>query len=96
MGCHTLNCPERSGDPPVPLRNSGRHDKDKHISPAAPMIEARGLVKHYRATRAVDGLSFQVKPLPHTLSPAATFGLLCAYPIATLLAGAWVLGRRDA
>ena len=26
------------------------------------MIEARGLVKHYRATRAVDNLSFDVRP----------------------------------
>jgi ABC-2 type transport system ATP-binding protein len=27
-----------------------------------PVIEARGLVKHYRATPAVDGLSFDVRP----------------------------------
>jgi ABC-2 type transport system ATP-binding protein len=26
------------------------------------MIEARGLVKHYRSTRAVDNLSFDVRP----------------------------------
>src|SRR6202047_5161173 len=28
----------------------------------APMIEARGLVKHYRSTLAVDNLSFDVRP----------------------------------
>src|SRR6202047_4354709 len=28
----------------------------------APMIEARGLVKHYRSTPAVDNLSFDVRP----------------------------------
>src|SRR6202047_1969295 len=27
-----------------------------------PMIEARGLVKHYRSTLAVDNLSFDVRP----------------------------------
>jgi hypothetical protein len=37
-----------------------------------------------------------VKPLPHTLPPGLTFGLLCAYAVATLAAGAWALARRDA
>ena len=37
-----------------------------------------------------------VTPLPHTLPPAATFSLLCAYPIVTLTAAGWLLARRDA
>lgn len=37
-----------------------------------------------------------VKPLPHTLPPGLTFGLLCAYAMVTLAAGAWTLARRDA
>ena len=37
-----------------------------------------------------------VKPLPHTLPPGLIFGLLCAYAVAALAAGAWALTRRDA
>jgi len=37
-----------------------------------------------------------VKPLPHTLPSPATFGLLCAYAVAALVAGAWALARKDA
>ena len=37
-----------------------------------------------------------VRPLPHTLPAAATFGLLCGYAIAALVAGAWALTRHDA
>jgi ABC-2 type transport system permease protein len=37
-----------------------------------------------------------VKPLPHTLPPGLVFGLLCAYAVAALAAGAWALTRRDA
>ena len=37
-----------------------------------------------------------VRPLAHTLPPALTFGLLCAYAVAALAAGAWALTRRDA
>jgi ABC-2 type transport system permease protein len=37
-----------------------------------------------------------VKPVGHLLSPGATFGLLCAYALAGLAAGAWALARRDA
>jgi hypothetical protein len=37
-----------------------------------------------------------VKPFAHMLSPGVTFGLLCAYAMAALAAGAWVLARRDA
>jgi hypothetical protein len=37
-----------------------------------------------------------VKPVAHLLSPGLTFGLLCAYAMAALAAGAWALARRDA
>jgi ABC-2 type transport system permease protein len=37
-----------------------------------------------------------VKPFPHTLPPAVTFGLLCGYAVAALAAGAWALTSRDA
>jgi ABC-2 type transport system permease protein len=37
-----------------------------------------------------------VKPVAHMLSPALTFGLLCAYAMVALAAGAWALARRDA
>jgi hypothetical protein len=37
-----------------------------------------------------------VKPVAHLLSPGLTFGLLCAYAMAALAAGAWALSRRDA
>ena len=37
-----------------------------------------------------------VKPVAHMLSPGLTFGLLCAYAMVALAAGAWALGRRDA
>jgi hypothetical protein len=37
-----------------------------------------------------------VKPLAHALPPGLTFGLLCAYAIAALAAGAWALTSRDA
>jgi ABC-2 type transport system permease protein len=37
-----------------------------------------------------------VKPIAHMLSPGLTFGLLCAYVMVALAAGAWVLARRDA
>jgi ABC-2 type transport system permease protein len=36
------------------------------------------------------------KPVAHLLSPWLTFGLLCAYAVAALAAGAWALARRDA
>jgi ABC-2 type transport system permease protein len=37
-----------------------------------------------------------VKPVAHLLSPWLTFGLLCAYAVAAVAAGAWALARRDA
>jgi ABC-2 type transport system ATP-binding protein len=61
----------------VPLRNSERHDSitfgeraraDQDttwggpIAGRLPMIEARGLVKRYRSTPAVNDLSFDVRP----------------------------------
>jgi ABC-2 type transport system permease protein len=36
------------------------------------------------------------KPLAHTLPPGVVFGLLCAYAIGALAAGAWALTGRDA
>jgi ABC-type transport system involved in multi-copper enzyme maturation permease subunit len=36
-----------------------------------------------------------VKPFPDTLPPGLVFGLLCAYAMAALAAGAWALTRRD-
>jgi ABC-2 type transport system permease protein len=37
-----------------------------------------------------------VKLAPHVLPPWLTFGLLCAYAMVALAAGAWALTRRDA
>jgi ABC-2 type transport system permease protein len=37
-----------------------------------------------------------VKPVAHMLSPGPTFGLLCAYALVALGAGAWALAHRDA
>ena len=37
-----------------------------------------------------------VKPVAHSLSPGAGFGVLCAYAVAALGAGTWALARRDA
>jgi ABC-2 type transport system permease protein len=37
-----------------------------------------------------------VKPVANTLSPALGFSLLCLYAVAALVAGGWVLARRDA
>ena len=37
-----------------------------------------------------------VKQVAHMLSPGLTFGLLCAYAMVALAAGAWALARRDA
>ena len=37
-----------------------------------------------------------VKPVAHSLSPGAGFGVLCLYAVAALAAGTWALARRDA
>jgi ABC-2 type transport system permease protein len=37
-----------------------------------------------------------VKPIAHTLPTGLTFGMLCAYAMVALAAGAWALARRDA
>jgi hypothetical protein len=51
------------------------------------MIEARGLVKRYGSTMAVDDLSFSVRP---------GFGVMCLF-VAIVYAIAWMLlDRRDA
>lgn len=36
-----------------------------------------------------------VKPAAHTMPPGLGFGVLCAYAVAALAAGAWALARRD-
>jgi hypothetical protein len=36
------------------------------------------------------------RPVAHLLSPGPTLGLLCAYAMAALAAGALALARRDA
>jgi ABC-2 type transport system permease protein len=36
------------------------------------------------------------RPVAHLLSPWLTFGVLCAYALAAVAAGAWALARRDA
>jgi ABC-type Na+ transport system ATPase subunit NatA len=63
------------------------------------MIEARGLVKRYGSTTAVDNLSFDVRPGTVTgfLGPnGAGFVLLCLYTAVALAAGCWAPARRDA
>jgi hypothetical protein len=37
-----------------------------------------------------------VKPVSHSLSPALGLGMLCLYAVVALVAGGWVLARRDA
>jgi ABC-2 type transport system permease protein len=37
-----------------------------------------------------------VKPVAHSLSPAAGLAMLCLYAVAALAAGTWALARRDA
>jgi ABC-2 type transport system permease protein len=37
-----------------------------------------------------------IRPVSPALSPPVAFGLLCAYAVAALAAGAWALTRRDA
>ncbi len=37
-----------------------------------------------------------VKPVAHSLSPGAGFGMLCLYALTALAAGGWALARRDA
>ena len=37
-----------------------------------------------------------VKPVAHSLSAGAGFGMLCLYAVVALVAGAWALSRRDA
>jgi hypothetical protein len=37
-----------------------------------------------------------VKPVAHQLPPALALGLLCCYAAVALVAGGWLLARRDA
>jgi ABC-type uncharacterized transport system ATPase subunit len=63
------------------------------------VIEARGPVKRYGSTTAVDNLSFDVRPRTVTgfLGPnGAGFALLCLYAAVVVAAGCWALARHDA
>jgi ABC-2 type transport system permease protein len=63
------------------------------VSPLSPSI-------HVAAQKFLPDLMrnslIAVKPVAHLLSPGLTFGLLCAYAMVALAAGAWALARRDA
>jgi ABC-2 type transport system permease protein len=63
------------------------------FSPLGPSLQnaAQNFLPHPMANSLTA-----VKPLAHTLPPAVTFGLLCAYGMAALGAGAWALARHDA
>jgi ABC-2 type transport system permease protein len=53
---------------------------------------AQKFLPHVMATNSLTA----VRPVANMLSPALTFGLLCAYAMVTLAAGAWALTSRDA
>src|SRR5712692_11538840 len=54
----TTACPRHEGRSRRSRENTAMRAQPLEV----PMIEARGLVKHYRATPAVDNLSFDVRP----------------------------------
>jgi len=62
--------------------------------PLSPSIQntAQNFLPHVMAANSLAA----VKPVAHMLSPGLTFGLLCAYALVALAAGAWALTRRDA
>jgi ABC-2 type transport system permease protein len=62
--------------------------------PLGPSIQnaAQNFLPHPMAASSLTA----VKPAAHVLSPGLTFGLLCAYAMAALVAGSWALARRDA
>jgi ABC-2 type transport system permease protein len=62
--------------------------------PLSPSIQntAQKFLPHVMAALSLTA----VKPAAHMLSPGLTFGLLCAYAMVALAAGAWALARRDA
>jgi ABC-2 type transport system permease protein len=53
---------------------------------------AQKFLPHVMATNSLTA----VRPVASMLSPWLTFGLLCAYAMVTLAAGAWALARHDA
>jgi len=53
-------------------------------------------VAQYMPMEIAENSLTAVKPVSHSLSPAAGFGLLCLYAAAALAAGTWALARRDA
>jgi ABC-2 type transport system permease protein len=63
------------------------------FTPLSPSIQdaAQNFLPHPMANTMTA-----VKPLAHALPPGLTFGLLCAYAMAALAAGAWALTSRDA
>jgi ABC-2 type transport system permease protein len=61
------------------------------ISPSI-QTTAQNFLPHPMAANSLTA----VKLAPHVLSPGLTFGLLCAYAMVALAAGAWALTRRDA
>jgi ABC-2 type transport system permease protein len=64
------------------------------FAPLSPSIQgtAEKFLPHVMAANSLAA----VKPVAHMLPPWPTFGLLCAYAMIALAAGAWALARRDA
>ncbi|HEY2129012.1 MAG TPA: ABC transporter permease subunit [Streptosporangiaceae bacterium] len=64
------------------------------FAPLSPSIQntAQKFLPHPMAANSLTA----VTPAAHMLSPGLTFGLLCAYAIVALAAGAWALTSRDA
>jgi len=62
--------------------------------PLSPSIQdtAQKFLPHVMAANSLAA----VRPVAHMLPPGLTFGLLCAYAMVALAAGAWALARRDA
>jgi hypothetical protein len=61
--------------------------------PLGPWVQdtAQKFLPHVMAANSLAA----VKPVAHMLPPGPTFGLLCAYAMVALAAGAWALARRD-
>jgi hypothetical protein len=63
-------------------------------APLSPRMQdtVQNLLPHPMASLSMTA----VRPAAHVWPPWLTFGLLCAYALAALVAGAWSLARRDA
>jgi ABC-type transport system involved in multi-copper enzyme maturation permease subunit len=63
-------------------------------APLSPSVQdtLQNLLPHPMAALSMTA----VRPAAHVWAPWLTFGLLCAYAMAALAAGAWSLARRDA